>query len=380
MTRHPIRHVLLFFVLVLSVFQAQSAVVIPLYDAEVAVEDRSPEARQIAFSQALSQVFDRLVGDDIWRQDPAVSAAIPRSDQWVERYAYREVIPDEGEQAEPDLLALQGLAAPRQLMLSVTFSREAVSRILKQGGYAIWEGPRPQMVAWVLQERLGGRSWVGPDDEAGQALGRQAQYWGIPLVWPQSRPEVLQQVRMAEVAGGFPDSLVAAQPAFGAEGYLVLRLRDSDGARMRLTGQLAVGQDAPQPLEAAQGEPGALMADVVRQVARVLSRRYAVVYDTAARNQIRMIVRNVGSYHAYARTLSWLDSLPPIEQVRPVELRDSTMTVELELASTPGKLTEYMALRPFLQPMLPEAEGSAGADSTTTLYYRYPDEVTDSTP
>ncbi|RMF19026.1 MAG: DUF2066 domain-containing protein [Gammaproteobacteria bacterium] len=362
------------------VLVAWGAVQVPLYQAEVEVRDRQPATRDRAFREALEVVLDRLTGTADWRTDPAMAGMLPRAAQWVERYQYHERT--ETTSAEPaageeslDLSALQGIELPTRLWLEVNFAPRALASSVKRSGYAIWEGPRPQLVVWLLDDGLSGRRWVGPEDPLGKALQRAADHWGLPLVWVQSRPELVGRVQMADVAGGFMEDFRTLQAQIaGTDGYLLLKSRPLPGGTVSLSGEFALHEGDVHALEPAKDDPDSVAQVALSAVSRVLASRFAVAYDLTLENRARIQVQGVDSYHAYARTLRYLEALPPVEQLTPVRLEGDVLEVEVSLATSAARLAEFMGLRPFLNPAMP-LETVPAQSELPVLYFLYPQQA-----
>lgn len=364
-----------------QVLTAWAAVQVPLYQSGVEVPDRQPSARDQAFSKALADVLDRLTGTSDWRTDPAMRGMLPRASQWVERYQYRErALPPEkkaqGDEDTLDLSALQGIELPTQLILEVSFAPGALASSVKRSGYAIWEGPRPQLAVWLLEDGLSGRRWLTPDGPLGRAVMAAAQHWGLPLLWTHSQPELLSRVRMADVAGGFLEEFRRLQGEIqGADGYLLLKVRPHSDGRVSVSGEFALRDGDVVGLPPVSGPEDQVAEASLASISRALASRFAVAYDLTLENRALVHVKGVDSYHAYARTLRYLEALPPVESVMPVRLSGDALELEVSLATSAARLAEFMGLRPFLNPAMP-GETLPEPTDTPVFYFLYPQTAT----
>lgn len=292
-----------------------------LYEAEVALEDDTPEAREEAFASALDVVVARLSG--------------------------RRAL------AEPTLDSLRGAAGrfvqqftrKNENRLWVAFNGPVLERALREAGLPVWGGDRPALLVWLVVDSGAGRALVGADDPhpARAALEGAAAQRGLPLVWPLLDAADRATVTAADVWGGFSDKINAASRRYGADAVLTARVNQRRAGVLFGRFELQTGSGA----HFEQGDARAALSSM----GDFLATRLAVTGDT--RSLANITISGIRSVDDYARALAFLERVSLIGRVGPVTVVGDTVVFEAELRGDPARVSQALAVR---APFSPESE------------------------
>lgn len=227
--------------------------------------------------------------------------------------------------------------------LRVDFDSRSVNRLLEDAGIARWGRERPEMLLWVATDGARGATFLEEDVRVERALEAASFRYGLPLMRPILDASDRIEVAPADVRGGFTDEVESARRRYGADGVILLDLRESD--------QFWTGRwvwrlgDNEQAFE----RSGATRQEVVElglaRIAAGMSSRFAVRPEAPRRRQI--VVSGVDRALHYAELKSFFERLTGVQNPRLVAASDSSLTFELE--STANGLQQRMELLGLLR-------------------------------
>lgn len=188
----------------------------------VAVEDQSTDAREVALRNALDRAVARLSGAGVagnfWIAPQSVLTS----------YQYRRA-------SDP--------ASAAGLELLVQFDNQALARALRNAGHAVWEGPRPEVLAWIH----GPEGWLDAVQTARDfpQLVATAQSWGYRLRFPQLDAAERGSVFPDDVQRGLNSRWLEASSAYALPWTLMILLNPAPAAPAAAADEQAA---APPPL------------------------------------------------------------------------------------------------------------------------------------
>ena len=335
-----------------------AAPVVDLYAAEVPLP--APDELDRAFRAALTEVLVKVTGRTEIVQDQMVLAAFSNPSALVQQYRQS----GDGR-------------------VWVLFDRVALKNMLDGMGQPIWGADRPSTLVWVVVDSGGGRREILPaepdtegegsafapsqPDRAGRAtrairetLLTSAGRRGVPLVLPLVDSEDLSKVSVADIWGGFTDSIEQASARYGADGVLIGRAtaRSSGSAQVRWS--LLLGAERASWTGSVASGP--------ERLADALAARLAT--SRAGSRQLLLRVDGVDSLDAYGKVTSYLRKVSLIESFSVTNVQDNAFVYELDVRGDAERLERALALRSVLEPDINSPGMSVGATRAPDLYYR----------
>ncbi len=299
---------------------ARPSAISALYVGEVPVDapagdvlaDAPPHTPLLA---ALNQVLVRVTGQV--GADLVGELGIDRSEALSLSLArqYREV---EVPQAD------RGPRTERRLR--VDFDPAAVDRRLDAAGLARWGRERPEMLLWIADDGPDGARYLTPAPVLDHALDQAMFRYGLAITRPILDAFDRIEVTPSDIRGGFAGVAEAARHRYGADGVILLDLRE--GAQY-WTGRWVwrLGD-----IEFGFSRSGATPAEVIElgiaRIAGALSARFAVQPGVEARR--RLVVSGIDRPVHYAEVRDFLDGLTGVEAVRLLGAERDTLTFELD--------------------------------------------------
>ncbi len=311
-----------------------------LYQARVALPDRSTAAQQAAIRQGLAQVLVKVSGYSGTPGFTGVADELARADRYLLEFSI---------ESQPQVAA-DGLATQPGEALWMRFNQEQVDALVRRWEIPVWPSSRPE-IALRLQAPLAGQ-WISLKASqypaAAALLAQQAFARGISisLLDPASAPP--------------PDN-----PDYLGELWLAL---DRFGQQQVSLTVVRPGGAAMQAEAGANGLAGAMQAALDQLVDR-LSLAQSFVAGGAPGGQIILELRGITTLTAYQRALESLRSLEMVDRVQVLQLDTQQVQVRVSLAANLGLLLDALIHQGVL---LPAESGLAppGPGEPLLLNYR----------
>ncbi|MFU8876852.1 MAG: DUF2066 domain-containing protein [Wenzhouxiangellaceae bacterium] len=297
-----------------------------LYVGEAVVEPAVEDARS-PIERALAQVMTRLTGS--LASDPldplglqpgqAETLALAREFRRVE-------------------VPLPDGRARVERRLRVEFDPPAVNRLLDRAGIARWGRERPDLLVWVVVEGETGAEFLVPDQVLEHRL-REAEFrYGLSLLLPLLDGLDRVEVSPADVRGGFVGMAVPAMRRHGADGLVMLDLRESSSFWTGRWTWLVGGQE--QSFERSAVDRLEAIELGLARIAESLAARFAVRAGSGSVQRLAISgISRPAQYHAVRR---FLEGLTGIESVRLIAAGDAQL--EFEVRSSVGGLRSRIEL------------------------------------
>lgn len=292
-------HLIAALCLVATVVPVRGQIVDGLYDVDVAIVDRSSEARAGAATEALRLVLVRVTGLAQLPPNAVINAALRNPDRYYVRYGFTEELRD-GEQITK---------------LRVRFAEGAVLRLVSEAGLPLWSSNRPVFMVWAAVDGIESPVEVlsaGSTHPLAGALQERAQARGLPLVLPIMDLDDQLAVPIDAVLGGVTLVLREAAARYGADGLLIVRARGGVEGPWDVSGRMVL-LDAESEFAFAAPSPDSFAAAMVDPAVDLLVARYAVQAGDEGRLEFR--VEGISDIGAYAAALRYLDGLEYIDTV-----------------------------------------------------------------
>ena len=328
---------------------AQAVKVAGLYEAEVSVPERSPQAQPAAFRQALRQVLVKLSGDQDIAADSAARTLLDKAGRYIQQFGYRQAESAPGTQNN-------GVPA---LRLWAHFDRQALNRDIRAAGLPLWGSERPAILVWLAVEDAAGKRLVSADDEEWVAPLRQAAALrGIPLVFPLLDLQDTTQVSFADVRQGFREVLLRASQRYDTEVVLAVDLHQALPDVWESRWQLFSTQQERH--WSVQGDqPQLLLEEGLNGTASIVAQQFATSSSFAGASGMSLQVNGIHSADDYARALRYLQSLDAVTRVDVRRVVPGEVSFFLVAHADPQAMQRTIALGRVLADV-PAAGGSAG--------------------
>ena len=298
------RHSCFFFCL----FAIGFSLLAPRYSVAASIEglytvtlerDLSAEDPRIdAIQRAMAQVITRVTGSRSAVAAPEILPLLQSADRYMDSFGF-----------------------PSATEARVSFNRNEVNRALANANWPVWGAERPQTAVWIaVLDQFGQRAILSSgeldtgyehtehmqDLLAGlrDEITGAASLRGLPYVLPRLGARDLGFVDVDDIWSYSFDAVAAASRAYGADGLLIGRVRES-----------AIGTDVEWLLDIG-GErrslPGASFGEGIDWLADTFAVRYRSI---GGDRPLLLRVSGVESFDDYARVMSYLDSVSILSSV-----------------------------------------------------------------
>ena len=182
-------------------------------------------ARDAMLTRALDSLIVRLTGKADAPQAPALAEL---------RASPEKIISQFGFEADGSALVVE-------------FDPASSERALRQAGLALWGNNRPLILAWWLEEELGGSTLVGDGQSTAETLRRAAQHRGLPLRLPLADLNEQLAATSEALSSAEFDGLAEVSERYAADVLLAVVSAEQDGKwqaqwRIRFLDQTAQGK------------------------------------------------------------------------------------------------------------------------------------------
>lgn len=290
------------------------------YEGEAAVASQADEARAAAAPAALAQLLVRLSGSRAAAAHPAIAPRLAEAATLIERYRYRALDP--------------ALHDVERLALVASFQPAAVDALLAAAGLPAWPEPRPAPVVWLaIDDGRGARLVGSAQAPIVAAMGERARARGLRLTFPLLDLEDQQQIDAERVWQLDAASAQAAAQRYHGGAVLLGKLqRSGDGWRVDWRVQAQGRTLAEDSRNGPEAMP--LLAAGAELAADALAREQtALQVDAGPAGRYAILVDDIRSAEDYARLIGYLQRVAVVRALRPARARDSSLLLELDLAT-----------------------------------------------
>lgn len=321
-------------------------------------------ARQAALQQGLEQVIARLTGKSVDQvsQLPGAAQALTQPDKWLLRYGY--------ESGDPPVLQAR-------------FDADALAGYLAQQGVAVWSGPRPPVLVWLVDGGSGRGHMVSVNDPLAPAITQAAAQQGLTVILPAWDQQDQSALTVTDIRGRFDSPLLQASKRYGADWIATGVIyggsgnggsgnggSGNGGAKATVNWRLLHdGSDvADQRLSAASGEAAAQA--MIAGVGDALVARFRVVGGGGVDRANPVIVHGVDTLQKWVDLKKNLLALGTISAVDLRQADGDTLRLAVNFAGSRDELAQTLTRLPALQvcdqsAAAPPAETSAAGTDTT---------------
>jgi len=336
-----------------------------LYQVEKPVSSQNASERTRVMSAALVEVLVRLAGSDPISSQPSLTRALAAAGRYVQQYNYFESeVVDEAGQLRP------------QLMLRMMFDADRLRKLLEQSGLAVWGKARPVTLLWLALEQGGTRYMLadGQQSEIRAMVEQEAKRRGVPLLLPLMDLEDQSTVQLADVWGGFDDSVRKASRRYGADSVVVGRLwQDRSGGWAGRWSLYLPDQDLHWQVASTQLKTA--LGDGIDSMADTMISRYALLLGDAEAQAVDIVVSPITGLDSYARLGKMFNHLDPVTDVDLVNMQADQVRYRLTVRGGQRILQQSLSISTLLTPVASSPETTSPTTETpvpdTALRYKY---------
>ena len=294
-----------------------------LFDVAVPVVDQGRRTRSVAEREALETLLRRLTPKSALAGRPAIAEALRTPERYYRSASY----------------APGGAQSP--WLLTLGFDRAAVLSLLAQAELPAWVSPRPRLLLWlVAEEGTGQRRLLDGNHPFTQAVLAAGADRALPLVAPLLDLEDLQRVAPWQVWGRFWDALGPLRNRYGAEGEVIVRLREEgEGWYLDYAGYgLPVAFEGALRTEA----PAVALQAVGQGLAEALLERMALRLSAEGEDRAFLRLDGVETAQAYTAVLRSLKALAGVAEVFVLEAQGDALLLRLTVTDAPARVLDQL--------------------------------------
>lgn len=316
---------------------AQAATAANIFAAEVAVNERTEDARKLAAAQGLARVMVKVSGDRRIAQNAAAAPLLSNALAYVQQHRFT-----------PNGTILLG------------FDGRTLQRDMRAAGLPVWRSSRPATLVWLAVDYGNGDRRIIDANEQGEvrtSLETYAAERGIPLVWPLYDSVDRATVEPADVWGGFAENIVNASVRYDADAILVARV--SQGSNGSFYGRWELKLDG----ENSEWQGG--LKQSINRLTDFYAARLASPMTSGDPQTVDVLVDGLGSASAYASVLDSIQKLSIVEQAQVVGVFGAQVQLRLKIRGDASQVKRALSFSRVLTPL----ESAASTDGM--LMYRY---------
>jgi hypothetical protein len=245
--------------------------------------------------------------------------------------------------------------------IRVGFNGSVVRQALEAASWPVWGAERPLTLLWVaidfgngqralLSEQADIEGLDGPVgdlvDSIREELLRAADERGLPVVWPLLDLEDFQLISFAEVWGGFDPLIERASARYAADAALVARIAVTEFGLSIRWSLLQGGQTRVLPSSSTR--------DGIDWAAGQFATEYSSI---GGARLIRLAIEGVDSLVAYARVMSYLESVSVLETVDVASYEGDVLSLRVAAHGDENLLERVLTLEGVLASVADAASG-----------------------
>lgn len=294
------------------------------------------QAQQKAIGQALEQVIARLTGRDADQVDtlPGVDALLQKPDQYLLRYGYESGDPPQ---------------------LDAVFDTRSLANYLAGQGVAVWSGPRPPILLWLVNRGNGQGQMVGAGDDQAATVTGDAADEGLDIVLPKWDQQDQNALTVADIRGRFDDAMLSASKRYGTNWVATAVVYGSSNPTIswRL---LNNGNTVVEKRTRADSEDDALKA-MMADIEQTLAERYRVQGGGGGDQRQRVTVRGVENLNSWENLKRALLNLGVISAVDLRRADGDQLLLSVDFAGSRQELSDALGGVGGLHACPPSAAG-----------------------
>lgn len=325
-----------------------------LFEAEVPVVGQDAAVRQDAMRAALAEVLVKVSGHRAVGTLPGVAELTNAAPQYVQQFVYRNAA----------MLPGQRASQPPARVLWVRFDRDALIRVLRANGIAIWGNARPALLLWLDVREQNERSIVSIDNkpEWKQFIESITKSRGVPLLLPVLDANELASMQTTDPWNASPEEVMRISTRYHPEAVLVGKVESRNGEW--LSTWSFYDQENRQAWSASGETRDAVVLDGIQKAIDELVAHYNSADTAPADAGLLLQINDVQTLEEYARVTKYLGSLASVAQLQLLRVEGLNLIFRVEAQGGAQRLTSDIRLGTTLAPM------PANANTDGRVFFR----------
>ncbi|MEM1411229.1 MAG: DUF2066 domain-containing protein [Pseudomonadota bacterium] len=326
--RAPARGSQVLFVLLALLLSAATVANEDLYEGVIPVPSQSEADRRAALPLALTQVLGKLSGERELPPSPELDAAVAGAPGMVVAFGYREV----------PVLQADG-SELSELLLVANFAPPAVDGIVRELGLRRWRIEREPVVLWVVVDDRRNRALMPVEYQLEfDGMEEVAELRGLPVAWPGLSQELMAQVDVQLLWGGYTEQLVGQ--GSNTTGVAIVAAR-REGAEWNVRWTYA-DQRTSTSWRTRSPELGPALDEGVHLLADLVASINAIGPAGQGLFTAELVLADLGGSGNYARSLNYLIGLSLVDGVDVLGVGPAGVRLALQLNAAPSYLEEVL--------------------------------------
>lgn len=313
-----------------------------LYTGVVPVTGQGEAERRAALPQALRHVLRKLSGERELAPTAALEAALAQAPAILVAFGYREpvrTLPDGTETTELQLVA--------------SFVPSAADDLVRDLGLRRWRVQREPVVLWPVIDDRANRALMPPAYRYElDRMADVAEMRGLPVEWPGLPEELMVEVDLQQLWGGYTDQLVG--PGANSQGVAIIAARREGGAwNLRWT---YADASTSTSWRSRATELQAALDDGMNTLVDTVAALNAIAPAGQGSFSTELLLTDLRNSGDYARTIAYLEGLSLVEGVQVLGIGPTGLRLQVALNADPTYLEDV-----FRQDGLLEADPTLGS-------------------
>lgn len=309
---------------------------VALYEGVAPVTDQGAATRRAAFPEALRHVLRKLSGLRELPPSAELDGVLERSEDLAVAFGYRE-----------DTIMLPDGTESDRLQLVASFAPPAVDELVRTLRLPRWRAEREPVVLWVVVDDRRDRALMPVEYQYEfDRMVDSAERRGLPVAWPGLPPELMEQVDVQLLWGGYTDQLVGEGTNTAAVAVVAAR---REGAEWNVRWTYADRSTSNSWRSRAPSLEAAL-DDGVQQLADLVARINTIGAAGPGRFRVELLLKDLGDSEGYARSLTYLEGLGIVDAVAVAGVGPAGVRLALELNAEPSYLDGILRQDGFFEP------------------------------
>lgn len=329
-----------------------------LYSSRIPVKSQDENELQQAMQQGLAQVILRNTSVANALNHARISSAMTKAQSYVIGFRYEQL-----NKPAPD--------STDRFKLFLQFDEKAIKKLLNDAGLPIWGANRPPLLVWWVIKNDGEPTLVNqetaPDIVA--ALSEQAQLRGIPLIFPLLDIQDNESLQPNDIWSFFLDKTKTASQRYGHENILLGRSDFLNGFGESRWMLLLGAETFNAP--ATQGQLKPMLSQAVDFAANNIAQRYAVSNRANTQLDIRLIVSDINTLHAFAGLEQYFQQLDVVKKLSVSAINGNEVTAELSLNTDIAQFEKILQMDNKLEKQTTDNASTSAPVTNNSHYYRW---------
>ncbi|WP_193747483.1 DUF2066 domain-containing protein [Cellvibrio sp. OA-2007] len=366
---------------------------VDIYRTDTLVKSQSERERNAAARTTFGQLIVRVSGQTSALEHPAIKAALPKAENYLFGFSYK---------SSAEKITVDGKTFPA-VGLQLNYEPLAIEQLLRESQLPLWPAIRPKVLVWLVAKDPTGLRLV-PELTDLQAMQMQAEYRGLPLVFPKLDLEDTLSLSANDLWELNREKIAAASLRYKADAILVGRYTPSSmgvipapvipeeqiddlidaayatSSSASSSSVTASSSQAGDNLVVAEPIPGPWMGDwqllheasdqsfadetpeikglfvaAIDHAADYFAHQYAIMPTNQGPQTIVLHVGNITSFGAFKQVQAYLSELAMVQRMEVMQVNAEGLRVRLTTEGDARLLMSTLALGRRLAPLQSES-------------------------